>query len=237
MARRPDVSIIIPTLDEEKYIEDALNALTSQKTPLSYEIILGDGHSKDRTVKIGERYGARAVYEPKRTISAGRQKGAEAALGRIIVHSGADVHMDPHWLDRLVEPILGGTHVASMGPVLPRDGNWAERLFSAGVLKPLGHGLSHLGFHFVVADNMAVRSDIFHKAGGFNTDLVTAEDTDLIKRVAPHGKVAYVPDAHIYVSMRRVRDWGYAKYLHFHTSNFLKFHFSGEGHGEYEPVR
>ena len=166
MARRPDVSIIIPTLDEEKYIEDALNALTSQKTSLSYEIILGDGRSKDRTVKIGERYGARAVYEPKRTISAGRQKGAEAALGGIIVNSGADVHMEPHWLDRLVEPILGGTHVASMGPVLPRDGNWAERLFSAGVLKPLGHGLSRLGFHFVVADNMAVRSDIFRKAGG-----------------------------------------------------------------------
>ena len=237
MARRPDVSIVIPTLNEEEYIEDALNALTSQNTSHSYEIILGDGHSEDRTVKIAEKYGARVVYEPKRTISAGRQKGAEAAEGRVIVHSGADVHMDPHWLDRLVEPVMGRRYVASIGPVLPSDGNWGERLFSLGFLKPLGHGLSHLGFHFVAADNMAVRSDVFHKVGGFNTELVTAEDTDLIKRVVRHGKVKYVPDAHIYVSMRRVRDWGYAKYLHFHTSNFFKFHFGGKSHGKYEPVR
>jgi glycosyltransferase involved in cell wall biosynthesis len=235
--KKPDISIVIPTLNEEEYLEDALNSLRNQFIHRNYEIIISDGHSDDKTVQIAEKYDAKIVYERKRTISAGRQAGALAAQGKVIVSAGADSYADSHWLDTLTRPIFDKTHIAAIGPVVPRDGNFMEKAFSHGILTPLGHILSKTDSHFAAADNMAFDAKIFHKAGGFNPNLVTGEDTDLVRRVKPHGKIAFLPDAHVYVSMRRVREWGYWKYLSFHTSNFFKYHLKGEAHEEYEPIR
>ncbi len=235
--KKPDISIVIPTLNEEAYLEDALSSLRNQFIHRNYEIIISDGHSDDKTVQIAEKYDAKIVYERKRTIAAGRQAGALAAEGKVIVSAGADSYVDSHWLDMLTRPIFDKTHIAAIGPVVPRDGTRIEDAFSHGILKPLAGILAKTNTHFAAADNMAFDAKTFHKAGGFNPNLVTGEDTDLVRRIKAHGKVAYLPDAHVYVSMRRVREWGHWKYLTFHTSNFLKYHFKGEAHDKYEPVR
>ncbi|MEM4272606.1 MAG: glycosyltransferase [Candidatus Bilamarchaeaceae archaeon] len=235
--RKPEISIVVPTLNEEKRLEDALESLRSQFTSKTYEIIVADGYSEDKTVEIAESLADKVVFEKKRTISAGRQAGARAAEGKVIVSAGADIYVGPHWLDSLTKPIFNKTHVASIGPVVPSDGNLAEELFAHGFLKPTAHFLSKLGVHHAIADNMAIDADVFKRTGGFNPDLVTCEDLDLIARAKAHGKIAFVPEAHAYVSMRRVREWGYPKYLHFHTTNFLKYHFKGKPNEKYEPVR
>jgi glycosyltransferase involved in cell wall biosynthesis len=234
---KPEISVVVPTLNEEEYIEDALNSLKSQFIPRKYEIIVSDGFSTDKTVEIAKKYADKIVYENKRTIAAGRQTGARAAEGEVIVCAGADVFVEPDWLDVLTRPIFSKTHIASIGPVFPRDGNRVENAFSQAILGPLGGMLSRLDTHFVVADNMALCAKTFREIGGFNPSLVTGEDTDLITRMKKKGKIAYVPDAQSYVSMRRVREWGYFKYLSFHASNFLKFHFRGKSHDKYEPIR
>lgn len=234
---KPEISIVIPTLNEEKYIEDALESLRSQFTSRTYEIIVADGYSEDKTLDIAKGLADKIVYEKKRTISAGRQAGAKAAEGKVIVSAGADIYVEPHWLDALTKPIFDGTHIASTGPVIPLDGNIAEELFAHGFLKPATHILSKTGMHHAVADNMAIDAEVFKKIGGFNPDLVTCEDLDLVSKAKAHGKIAFVPEAHAYVSMRRVREWGYPKYLHFHTANFLKYHLKGKTQEKYEPVR
>ncbi len=234
---KPDISVVIPTLNEEEYIEDALSSLTNQFIPKKYEIIICDGFSNDKTVEIAKKYADKIVYENKRTISAGRQTGAKAAEGDVIVCAGADVYVESDWLDVLTRPIFKKTHVASIGPVFPRDGNSVENAFSHAVLGPLSKVLSRINTHFVIADNMALCAKTFRGIGGFNPSLVTGEDTDLIMRMKKKGKIAYLPNAQSYVSMRRVREWGYWRYLSFHTSNFLSFHFNGKSHDKYEPIR
>jgi len=47
-----DVSIIIPTLNEEKSIGSYLDSIRSQETTLKYEIIVCDGKSNDKTVEV-----------------------------------------------------------------------------------------------------------------------------------------------------------------------------------------
>ncbi len=237
MSNKPDISIVVPTLNEEKCLEDALNSLKSQFTHKKYEIIISDGYSTDNTIQIAKKYADKIVFEEKRTIAAGRQTGAAEAEGKVIVSAGADIHVESTWLDMLTRPIFEETHVASLGPVVPLDGTQLENIFAHGLLKPMGSVLSRLGSHFAAADNMAFNAETFREAGGFNRDLVTGEDTDLIKRVKPYGKIAYIPDALVYVSMRRVREWGYWKYLKFHTSNFVNFHLRGKSSGEYDPIR
>lgn len=237
MTSKPEVSIVVPTYNEQRYVRRALEGLFAQKTDFDYEIIVSDGHSTDATVKIAKAMGARVVYEPKRTIAAGRQKGFMAARGRIIVSSSADVHVKPGWLAKLVEPIQKGKCIATAGPVIPKDGNLLEHAFARGLLTPVARGLSEIGIPYVVADNMAIRADIFRRIGGFDTDMVTAEDTYLIKKARKYGKFKFVKDAPVHISMRRVREWGYPKYLLYHGSNFFRYHFTGKCHSGYEPIR
>jgi len=237
MTKKPDISIVIPTLNEEKCLEEALVSLKNQSINKNYEIIVCDGYSSDKTVEIAKKYADSIVFEEKRTISAGRQTGAAEAKGEVLVCAGADTHVESNWLDLLTKPVFGGSYVGSIGPVIPLDGTKLENLFAHSLLKPMGSLLSKLGSHFVIADNMAVNTEIFRKAGGFNPNLVTGEDSDLIKRMKNYGKIAYVSQAEVHVSMRRVREWGYWKYLKFHTTNFFDFHFKGKCHDKYEPIR
>ena len=53
-----DISVIIPTYNEEKYVGTCLRSLSNQDYQGKYEIIISDGSSTDRTVEIARRYGA-----------------------------------------------------------------------------------------------------------------------------------------------------------------------------------
>ena len=230
-----DISIIIPTLNEEKYLPKCLDSIAKQDYSGSYEVILGDGCSKDRTLKIAKEYGAKVVTEPKKTISAGRQKACEKAKGRIIVSTDADIIAPKDWLtkaDKALEGCVGG-----FGYIVPYDGNGLETWMCKHVMDRWMWGMSAIRMPVPAGSNLYFQRKAFEKAGGFNTDLVTAEDLDLVTRLMKQGKVSYNPDSVVYVSLRRVQDWGYARYVLFHTTNAIKWHSTGKSHGEYGAVR
>jgi glycosyltransferase involved in cell wall biosynthesis len=57
MRKNPIISVIIPTYQEEKYIEPTLIALSNQTLKREkYEIIISDANSKDNTLKIARKY-------------------------------------------------------------------------------------------------------------------------------------------------------------------------------------
>ena len=87
------LSIIIPTLNEEKSIEKTLQSIKELKD-YDYEIIISDGKSKDKTVEIAKKYDAKViVYEGtiRQTIGGGRNLGASIASGDFFVFLDADV--------------------------------------------------------------------------------------------------------------------------------------------------
>ena len=90
------ISIIIPTLNEEKYIENTLKALKNQDYNGKYEIIVADGMSKDRTVKIAQKYADKVIKVKKPGISAGRNAGAGIAKGGIFLFIDADTIVFPN---------------------------------------------------------------------------------------------------------------------------------------------
>ena len=55
------ISIIIPTLNEEKIIEATLCTLTSTLT-IPHEVIVSDGGSSDRTVELAKKYAGAVVF-------------------------------------------------------------------------------------------------------------------------------------------------------------------------------
>lgn len=234
---RPKASIVMPTLNEEKYIEEALESIASQKGAPDYELVIADGGSKDRTLRIAKKYADIAVFEPIRRVGAGRNTGMLASRGDLLVCANADTYYSPHWLRDLTKPFERENVVGAIGKVLPKDGDLIDNAFAHAVLHPAAFVLSKAKMHYVDSSNMAVRRDKFLKAGGFDLSLVSGEDTELLKRMKEHGEVIYAPDAVAYISMRRVRKWGKIYYTYFHTTNFLKAHLLGKGHGHYEPIR
>ena len=232
----PDVSIIIPAYNEEKYIGACLASIKRQKFSGKYEIILGDGKSKDSTVKIARDYGAKVVVENYGTPSGGRLAATKAARGKIFVFLSADVEVSPDYLEDICRVFDNKKVAWAMGRIEPSEGNALEKI-GAGVLNIITQTFNPLGIAYVNADTLAARADSYTRVGGFNPKLVTSEDTDLGKRLMWCGKFAFAGKAICYLSMRRVRKWGYARFVVFHTMNFFKTHLFSSASERYDPVR
>lgn len=86
------VSVVIPTLNEEKNLPIVLKEL--RYMDCINEIIVVDGHSKDRTVDIAKKFGCKVIYDEKGKGSALR-KGMIIAKSDIIVSMDADCSMLP----------------------------------------------------------------------------------------------------------------------------------------------
>ena len=77
MSALPGVSVVIPTLNAEKYLAECLAALRDQDYPAELvEILLVDAGSTDRTLELAEAHGVdRVLANPLRTGEAGKAVG------------------------------------------------------------------------------------------------------------------------------------------------------------------
>lgn len=62
------ISVIIPVKNEAEKIERCLDAVFNQ-TIQTFEVIVVDGHSTDRTVKNARKFPIKVVYEDYGTIT------------------------------------------------------------------------------------------------------------------------------------------------------------------------
>jgi glycosyltransferase involved in cell wall biosynthesis len=102
------VSLIIPTLNEEKNLSALLKGIPKN---LVDEIIVVDGYSKDRTVDVAKKFGAKVIYDEIGKGSAIR-KGIKAAKGDIIITMDADLSHRSVELGLLIEAIKAGYDIA-----------------------------------------------------------------------------------------------------------------------------
>src|SRR5438128_2733144 len=88
------ISIIIPTLNEEKYLEDTFKSLATLGD-LPHEVIISDGNSTDKTKEIAQRYGAKLIVWDKpgvrQTFGQAKNAGAAVATGQYLLFMDADV--------------------------------------------------------------------------------------------------------------------------------------------------
>ncbi len=114
MPQKQLVSIVIPTLNEEKNLGRVIKEIRKffeSRRDLRYEIIVVDGHSTDRTVEIARRLGCKVLFDELGKGSALR-KGMKAARGSIVVTMDADLSHRAIELGMLIEAIKAGYDVA-----------------------------------------------------------------------------------------------------------------------------
>ena len=163
MRTDPEISVIIPAMNEEKYIGFPLKGFRNQSFR-NFEVIVVDGGSKDDTVKISKRYGAKVLVERKKGISPARNRGAEAAKGEILVFLDADTKPSRNLLAVYRKVFADKGVIAATGPILPlEDAGFRIRNGYKFVSIFFVKNSIRMGRPSIVGSNFAVRKSVFMK--------------------------------------------------------------------------
>lgn len=106
--KKPTISFVIATYNSGKLLDRCLKLIRDQNYPQSkIEIVLGDGGSKDNTLKIANKYKAKVVKVPENKQNAEYNRGvafnkAKGELAMIFDHDNYIPYKD--WLLDMVEP-------------------------------------------------------------------------------------------------------------------------------------
>jgi len=121
------VSVVIRTLNEERYLRQLLDAITNQKSQLfEYEIVVIDSGSCDNTLSIAQEFGAHITHIDKSDFTFGRSlnKGCEFARGDFLVFiSGHCIPVSDDWLDELCKSFIEVFADYPYGRLVGRDIN------------------------------------------------------------------------------------------------------------------
>ncbi len=85
-----DISVIIPTMNEEESIGQVIDSVRQALSGIEHEILVVDTNSKDRTREIARQKGALVIEEPRRGYGRAYKTGFERSRGRVIATLDAD---------------------------------------------------------------------------------------------------------------------------------------------------
>jgi glycosyltransferase involved in cell wall biosynthesis len=201
------ISVIIPVLNEQKYIQRLVACLAKQRVKPK-EIILVDGGSTDKTRQIAKKLPV-TLYKTKQGTGWQRSYGGHRASGDVLVFFDADVLPPPDFLQR-VERICLRRKLAVACPLFhPQNSRldiilvyWVFNgiFFLLQRLLPSGAGMC-----------IVVKRSIFQKAGGFDPQFIH-DDIHFIRKASAIGKFGILPVI-LPVSDRRFRKEGTVKTL------------------------
>lgn len=191
-----ELSVVVCTKNEEKYIGPCLRRLAEQEVPC--EIIVVDAHSTDRTLEIAKRYADRIVFDHGRGISDARNVGWKAASCGTVAYCDCDAFPPKDWTRKILKHMEGLYCVS--GPMIPYDGRMLVRInFNIwGNLFP--RLMSRLGYQSVWGANMAFRRSVLEKYP-FGPRFL--EDYDMGIRLRKTFRIKFYGDMKMPVSSRR----------------------------------
>ncbi|TAL57121.1 MAG: glycosyltransferase [Nanoarchaeota archaeon] len=202
------LSIIIPTLNEQRYLPKLLRSIKNQKFH-NYEIIVADGGSKDNTRKIAKTFGCKIVRGG--TPAAGRNFGAKAARGDILLFLDSDVELPPDFLTKFIRTFKR----KKLGIASCNFRFFGEKKIDK-VLSEFTNKLFDILQYFqpqAAGWCIMVKSSIHKKIKGFDESLVLSEDLDYCIRASKHGKFGIIKSVSIGISPRRLEKEGRLNYV------------------------
>lgn len=216
----PRISIIIPTFMEEKILTARFGVFKNLlKEQYNIEIIVSDGGSSDKTVDLAKDFAdiiVRHNSNTRQTIAGGRNLGAKAARGEILVFINADSIPEDinSFLEFVNDWAEGNNRFSECGALatyvtsFPEESKFKDKLFYTlhnnyvAFLNSIGLGMGR-------GECQIIKRQVFERVGGYNDTIVAGEDFDLYMRISKIAKVGFAKELRIYESPRRFRKYGY----------------------------
>jgi succinoglycan biosynthesis protein ExoA len=212
---QPLVTIAMPCLNEEGYIEQCLQCVFDQDYPADrIEILVADGGSHDRTLEILRKISqkderVRVIHNPERIQAAGMNEMIAISKGEIIIRMDVHCEYASDYVSQCVSVLqrTGADNVGGSQRSVPKT--FFQRALTAALTSPMGVGGAkyrdpnnegyvdtvHLG---------AFRRKIFEIVGMYDRKAITNEDAELNQRILDAGgkvflsrdiKLSYFPRA------------------------------------------
>lgn len=183
-AKTPFISVIIPTLNEEKYLPRLLKDL-SQQTTDNFEVIHVDGHSDDQTKKLANEYKHKLPHFTQlncdiRHVSVQRNMGAGIAQAPFFLFLDADTQLPPYFIEGLSYQLHKRKSDIFTTWAIPDSTDAADTAIITII--NLGINLSEvLKSPIAVGVCMGCTRKVFKAVGGFETDIAFGEDENFAK--------------------------------------------------------
>lgn len=218
MIKKPFISIVVPSYNEEKYLSNCLKTIAHQKSPKDrYEVIVVDNNSTDGTFQIAKEFGAKVVLEKRQGYVFALKRGMDEAKGDIIAVTDADTKVSSNWLSVIEKVFKDPNIVAITGRVKLDIKSKFIKVSTSALYTIFLHISEFIDKPNLTGFNFAVRKDAFLKVGGVNTLFEMSPDVDLGIRLNKIGIVKVINSLSVLTSARRWEErfvptlWEYAK--------------------------
>ncbi len=208
---KPFFSIIVPTLNEEKFLPKLLINLAKQKKS-NFEVVIVDGISGDNTKKIAYEYKKQIplvfLEVGERNVSHQRNYGAQKAKGSYLIFLDADLGVGPSFTERLHTFISKKKGLILLPTMLP-DERKPETKAIFQVSNKIIEASQTIGRPIPSPGALIIERDIFFKIGGYDEQMSLAEDHEILKRAQDWGvRAKFLSTIKVRFSLRRAKKEG-----------------------------
>ncbi|MDN5789422.1 MAG: glycosyltransferase family 2 protein [Micrococcales bacterium] len=205
MEATPPVSVILPILNEERHLADAVAMILAQDYPGSLEVVLALGPSTDRTDEVAARLAARdprvrIVSNPSGRTPDALNAAIGASTGEVIVRVDGHAEIPLDYVSTAVSELIrvGADNVG--GVMDARGSTDFERAVARAMRSPIGVGnaVFHTGGSAREAETVYLgvfRREALERVSGYDPHFARAQDWELNHRLrASGGMVWFTPE-------------------------------------------
>lgn len=210
--KTPYFSVIIPTLNEEKYLPNLLTDIANQSFK-EFEVIVVDGKSNDKTITIAKQFESKLpslliLNSTKRHVCVQRNVGAAHANGHTLIFMDADTRISSSFLQGMKYRWETNNCDVLTTWLIP-DINTPTNNAIAFTINAFFDLQYKNNPKYLLEALIVISKHCFDAIGGFDETVHYAEGKTLIQNIIKGGfKACMVHDPVYTFSFRRVRKYG-----------------------------
>lgn len=210
---KPLLSIIVPVLNEEKYIGQLLHLLL-QQTQQNFEIIVVEGGSTDKTVSVVKGFirqhlniNITLLLASHKGVSFQKNLGAKKAKADLLLFLDADVSFSSTFVAEALSEFNHHHFDIATTRWFPADTKSIDTILSFfyNRYQEMTRESSPVIYGWMIL----VKKELHKRVNGFDERLYFFEDTDYVKCIVKTGgRFQILPQVHLFSSSRRAHDEG-----------------------------
>lgn len=195
------ISVICPSLNEEKYIEKILSFFVNS-LPAQKELFIIDGGSTDATVAIVKEWeqknsNIKLLHNPHKYVPQALNIGLKAAKGDIICRIDAHSEYAPDYFEKIIDTFNSIDTDITGGPCRVKYNSNFQQAVGLIISSPFGTGNSimHKSNYTGYSDGVtfgAYKREVFKDVGVYDERLIRNQDDEFFYRAKSLGKKIYL---------------------------------------------
>ncbi|GAA1304100.1 glycosyltransferase family 2 protein [Streptomyces javensis] len=223
----PAVSVIMPVLNEERHLRNAVRHILEQEYDGEMEVVIALGPSADRTDEIAAELVAEdprvhTVPNPTGRTPAALNAAIKASRHPVVVRVDGHGMLSPDYIATAVR-LMEETGAQNVGGLMHAEGenDWEKAVAAAMTSKiGVGNAAFHTGGEAAPAETVYLgvfRREALEQQGGYNEEFIRAQDWELNFRIreaggliwfSPELKVSYRPRPNVRALAKQYKDYG-----------------------------